>query len=286
VAAPPHPEANGPLRRSHPALARLRRLSRRREARRSEGVVLVDGPVLLAEAVGAGVEVLEVFCEADVDVPVDVQCPVRSVAPGELVRVLDLVTPQGLVTVVRQPTAGIEEVLDCATAVVRPFVVGVEIQDPGNLGTLIRLSEAAGAAGIVLTGGTADVWGPKAVRAAAGSSFRLPVALDVEISSLLDVCAARGIPMIATVPRAGSPPDQLDLSGVAAFCIGNEARGLPAPVVDQSAMLITIPMEGRVESLNAAVAGSIVMFEAARQRRQLGGGGSQIGDSTNRDGAP
>lgn len=193
--------------------------------------------------------------------------PVRDVLAGVLAKVLDLVTPQDVVAVARQRGAGLDELVAGAVASSRPVLVLVELQDPGNAGTLVRVAEAAGCAGVVLTERSVDVHNPKTVRASAGAVFRVPVAEGMSPAAVLEACAIAGLPTWATTGRGGTPVDGAPLAGACAVFLGSEAHGLPASVSDACTGRLTIPMEGRVESLNAGVAGALVAFEAARQRR-------------------
>ncbi len=281
AAAPPGGTDPAPLRRSSGALGHLRRLSRRPEVRREESLLLVDGPVLLGDAVAAGADIVEVFAEVGAEVPSGVpsHVPVRPVAPGELAKVLDVVTPRGVVAVVRQPRADLGALLDAGADAGRPVVLLVGIGDPGNAGTLVRVAEAAGAVGVVLTAGSVDVWGPKAVRAAAGSSLRLPVVSGAEWPAVFEAARERGVPTVATVPSDGDPPEAVGLGSAHLLCLGNEANGLPPELVEGADLRVRIPMAGGVESVNAAVAGAVLLFESARRRRVDGGGptGSETG---------
>jgi len=191
----------------------------------------------------------------------------HEVAAESLAKVLDLRSPQGVVAVVPIAPVDLDAVLDRALESRRPVLAVIELQDPGNLGTLVRVAEAAGCAGVVASPGSVDLHNPKTVRATAGAVFRVPVAEQVEPDALLERCAARGVPTWATVGREGRPLETVPLGGAAVVLIGAEAHGLPAEVVERCTGALTVPMEGAVESLNAAVAGSVVMFEAARQRR-------------------
>jgi RNA methyltransferase, TrmH family len=246
------------------------------------GVYLVDGPVLLAEAVDAGVPLVAVYVE-----PVGLQLaavrearrrgvPVAEVVEGALAKVLDVVTPRHVVAVARPPTFELREVL--GGTLDRPVLGLVGVQDPGNAGTLVRVAEAAGCAGVVLTTGSVDVHNPKCVRATAGSLFRVPVVEGVTVDSLLAGAAAAGRAVVGTVgPEAGpadgagpslvAAPEDVDLTGGPLLLVGSEAHGLDGEIVGQCDLAVSVPMEGRVESLNASVAGAVVAFEAARQRR-------------------
>lgn len=229
--------------------------------------------MLLSEALAAGVEIQSVFVEPDSTGHASVReaqrsgIEVREVQEGALGRVLDVVTPQSVVAVADMATTELSFVMDLAVEARRPVVVLVELQDPGNAGTLLRVAEAAGCAGVVLTERSVDVHNPKTVRAAAGALFRLPVVEGVTPSVALAGAAERGIETWATVRTGGVAPDEADLAGSCALFVGSEAHGLPDEVLDVADGRLSIPMEGSAESLNAAVAGALVTFEAARQRR-------------------
>jgi TrmH family RNA methyltransferase len=150
----------------------------------------------------------------------------------------------------------------------------VGIQDPGNAGTLIRVAEATGCVGVLLSAGSVDVWNPKVVRASAGSILRVPVVEGLESDELLAVARGSELRSVGTTATGGSPPESLDLSGAVMLLVGSEAHGLPEGMVGELELRATIPMQGEVESLNAAVAGSLLAFEAARQRRGAASGGS------------
>jgi TrmH family RNA methyltransferase len=257
-------------------MQRLRRLSRRREVRAEAGVLLVDGPVLLGEALDAGLELQQVLVEASADDgdpshPIAEArrrgVPVATVQDGVLAKVLDLVTPQRVVAVAVRPESSLDDVLADAGDRGRPVVVLVNIQDPGNAGTVVRVAEAAGAAGVVLCDHSVDPWNPKAVRAAAGSSFRVPVVEAADATEVVQRCAEAGIRVVATAGDGGGSPEATDLGSAFALLVGNEAHGLSDELVALALTSVSVPMDGRVESLNAAVAGAAVLFDAARQRR-------------------
>ncbi|HEY6531078.1 MAG TPA: RNA methyltransferase [Acidimicrobiales bacterium] len=231
----------------------------------------------VGEVVDAGVVLDELYVDAEtwadaadgaplraaVEAAAAAGTPVWSLPPGVLARVSATVTPQGLLAVAPRRTVGLGDV--CLAP--GPVVVLVDVADPGNLGTLVRAAEAAGAAGIVVAGSGTDPFGPKAVRAAAGSLLRLAVAEVGDAAAAVRAIAAAGRRVVATVATGGEAPEDVDLSGPIAVLVGSEAHGLPAEVVAASATRVTIPIAATVESLNAAVAGAVVLFEAARQRR-------------------
>ncbi|MFM7069538.1 MAG: TrmH family RNA methyltransferase [Actinomycetes bacterium] len=251
----------------------MRRLARRRSSRSDQGRFLIDGPTLLAEAVDAGVEIEGVYVEPAgmgepaVQSAVRVGSPVYEVPAGALKKVLDVVTPQSLVAVARITTASLDEVVGSAAAGGVPLLVLVELQDPGNAGTLIRVAEASGCAGVVLTERSVDAHNPKTVRASAGSLFRVPVVQDVAFASVVAACDRLNVTTVATVASSGASLDDAPLDGALAFLIGSEAHGLTPEAVERAGHRVSIPMAGRVESLNAGVAGAVVAFEAARRRR-------------------
>lgn len=177
-------------------------------------------------------------------------------------------TPQGVAALVKLREFSINDVLDRLQ--VGPVIVVIGLQDPGNLGTLLRSAEAFGSAGVVLGEGTVSPINSKVIRASAGSVFRLPIVVEKK-SGALDELTARlrkeNVRLIATSSHKGTPIDQANLSGPCAVFIGSEGSGLPRNVMAQVDELIAIPHTPQVESLNAGVAGSIVLYEAARQRR-------------------
>ena len=146
-------------------------------------------------------------------------------------------------------------------------LVLVGVSDPGNAGTLLRSAEASGAGAVVFCDGSVDPFGPKCVRSSAGSVLRLAVARDGDSADALAACAAYGRRTVGTVVRVGTPYDTVDLRGPVALVLGNEAHGLPPGVADAVDEAVTIPMAGRAESLNVAMAGTVLCFEALRQRR-------------------
>jgi TrmH family RNA methyltransferase len=146
-------------------------------------------------------------------------------------------------------------------------VVCVDVRDPGNLGTVLRSAEAAGAGGVVCCDGSVDLYNPKVVRASAGSVFHVPVVAGGEPVEVLERLGTAGLQRIGTVARGGDAVDDVDLCGPLAFALGNEAHGLSAEVDAMLDRRVTIPMIGRTESLNVGMAAAVLCFEAARQRR-------------------
>jgi RNA methyltransferase, TrmH family len=193
--------------------------------------------------------------------------------------VTDTETPQGVAALFRQPVWGLEDVLHGRSkrtgtlAGVSPLVVVLTgVQDPGNTGTILRSAEAFGATGAVTTRGTCDPWSPKALRASAGSALRLPLLRGMSAAVLLAQLKMNQVKIVALSARPNSVSDEHDtaaiLQGPAAIFVGNESAGLPGEVEQAADATVSIPMTEAVESLNAAVAASVILYEAARQRKQ------------------
>ena len=175
--------------------------------------------------------------------------------------------PQGVAALVLVKKSSVQDVLERLQ--VGPLMVVIGLQDPGNLGTILRSSEALGSAGVVLAQGTVSPFNSKVVRASAGSAFRLPIVIAKaagETDKIFKTMRAEGIRLVATSSHKGTPIDQTNLTGPAAILVGSEGAGLPRDVLAQVDELVKIPHAPQVESLNAGVAASIVLYEAARQR--------------------
>ena len=247
----------------HPEVDRLRRLLRRRSDRASERAFVVEGPKPVAEALAAGAPVEAIYLAdgAMFDAAVG-DVPVRVLQRGVLERVSDTVTPQPVLAI----CAAIDVPLD-AIAEATFVVVCVDVQDPGNAGTILRSAEASGAGAVVFTGASVDPFNPKAVRASAGSLFHVPVVSGGEAVDVLEKLGRQGLRRLGTVARTGALLDQTDLKRRVALVLGNEAHGLSADVDACLDGHVTIPMVGRSESLNVGMAAAVLCFEVARQRR-------------------
>jgi TrmH family RNA methyltransferase len=175
-------------------------------------------------------------------------------------------TPQGLAALVHAKTHSLDQLIENASST--PLLVVAGLQDPGNLGTILRSAEAFGAAGVVLGEGTVSVYNSKVVRASAGSVFRL-AALKAELKGLIQSLRSGGIRLVATSSHKGTALPKADLSTKIAIFIGNEGAGLDKKLVAEMDELIMIPHSPRVESLNAGIAASIILYEAARQKTNI-----------------
>jgi RNA methyltransferase, TrmH family len=250
---------------------RLRRLLQKRTLRWSEGVCVIEGPDLIGAAFRAAIEFEAIYVDGDAiktastrDLVTDASkrgVRVFSLAPGVLDRVADAATPQPIMAAIRMP---VHELSSVPTT--HLVLVLHDVRDPGNAGTLIRSADAAGASGVIFTGTSVDPFNPKTLRATVGSIFHLPVA----VASFEDTVAtfhSRGATVLATVVRGGTNHRDVDLTKPTLVVIGNEADGLSDEVVALCDESITIEMAGANESLNAGVAGSLVVFEALWQRQ-------------------
>jgi RNA methyltransferase, TrmH family len=239
-------------------------------ARLSGGLVAIEGQHLLVEAMRSGMVFKTIFFSERHRVPDWAPRSVELIELSEDVfaSVVDTQSPQGIAALLVPPKWRIEDVV--ATNSQPLLLIAAGLRDPGNLGTLIRSAEAFGACAVLTTAGTVNEWNQKALRASAGSVFRMPV---VQVTAE-DVYAlkSRGVRLMAAVAPETDANSQVveaslaDLRGACALMIGNEGAGLAEDWLALADTRITIPMPGRVESLNAAVAGSLLLYEAARQR--------------------
>lgn len=243
-----------------------------KKARRAAGQAVVEGVHPLEEALRAGWRVVTVLYAPRLQGRPEgqdllrrlEQAGARLVAVTEEVldRVAETDSPQGVVATVVVREASLAHVA-------RPgglLVVCDGLQDPGNLGTIWRTAHAFGAAGLVLTAGSVEPFNPKIIRSAAGSVFHLPVVTGVEPARLLSALRRSGYRVAVADAGSGQPPDRQDLTGSLALVIGSEATGPSALVLAEADVRLRIAMPGEAESLNAAVAGAILLYEAVRQR--------------------
>ncbi|MFZ0731761.1 MAG: RNA methyltransferase [Candidatus Sulfotelmatobacter sp.] len=260
----------------HNPLAKEVRQAFARAERTEDGYAAIEGLRIVEEAIRSGLRFRAVlFKESAEDlaerVLPQIGAHVETLSlPDKLFDgIVPSETPQGVAALVRVKEFSLDDILERLQ--VGPVIVVMGLQDPGNLGTILRSAEAFGSAGVVLGEGTVSPLNSKVIRASAGSIFRLPVVMaktsggTEEISGKLRKADVR---MIATSSHKGTALDQARLTGTLAVFIGSEGSGLPRALMAQVDELIAIPHSEHVESLNAGVAGSIVLYEAARQRRE------------------
>ena len=237
---------------------------------RGAGLVGIEGPNLLAEALRASLRIDCVFiAEGSERLLEEVRLPENVetlLLPAKLLsEALTTETPQAIAALVEPPRWDWGHVLGSSDDGPPLVIALAALQDPGNVGTIVRSAEAFGASGIVSLPGTVSEWNPKAVRASAGSVFRLPV-LNAAMDEVVSKLRAGHVRLLTTA--AGTPNSATDtnLSGPVALLIGNEGNGVPPAIAGQADGAIAIPYPGAVESLNAAVAASVLLYEASRQR--------------------
>jgi TrmH family RNA methyltransferase len=242
-----------------------------RQAARGEGErVLLDGWHLLHEAVAAHLEIAVVAVAGPPPSTRDEvlveglgrQCDVFTVTSAVMDAMSPVKTPTGVVALAARQTNPLARLLAPGPALV---VIAADVQDPGNVGAITRSVEAGGGTGVVFAGVSADPWGWKALRAAMGSTFRLPVR-SAPLAATLDELRQEHLRVIATVPRGGTSLHDVDWRAPAAIVLGGEGAGLDAEIVADADERVSIPMRAPVESLNVAVAAALLVYEARRQR--------------------
>jgi RNA methyltransferase, TrmH family len=249
--------------RQNPRVKELR-AALARTGRTPSGLIAIEGEHLVAEALRSHLRFATVFLrdgyQSPFAIPDDVEHLLLS--PDVFASAVATEQPQGIAALVHVPDFAPQLVFRGRAPLV---LVLAGLQDPGNVGTLLRSAEAFAATGVLLLPGTASPWNPKALRASAGSAFRIP-AIPATEKEALDLLAQRNIPAIAAVARSGVPVNAAPLTGPCALLIGNEGAGLSDSLIAAAAHRITIPMPGNVESLNAAIAGSLLLYEISVQR--------------------
>ncbi|WP_396627382.1 TrmH family RNA methyltransferase [Luteitalea sp.] len=238
---------------------------------------LLDGPHLIDEALAHGLPISVVLVAEGADARAEIatlaaratrqHVPVQWVTPAVLDAASPTRTPSGILALATLALRPIDALLTPAPALV---TLAIDVQDPGNLGALARSSEAAGATGLLAAGSSAHPLGWKVLRGSMGSALRLPVARDTHAREAAQALRDAGLRLVALDPRADVDLHGADLTGPLAICAGSEGAGLPADLLQDADLRLRIPMRAPVESLNVAVATSLVLFEVARQRRESG----------------
>jgi TrmH family RNA methyltransferase len=258
--------------------ARLKQLRRALAHPGSDGNGLagIEGPNLLAEALRAGLRIDCVFVAQGAEHLLEaLSLPPETeilLMPKELLdSALATETPQSIAALVEPPDWTWAHLLGGRNNSAPLVLILDGLQDPGNLGTILRSAEAFGASGVLALPGTVSAWNPKAVRASAGSVFRLPL-LAVSAQECFARLLEAGVKIWTTTVRGAQPADLVDLAGPVALLIGNEGNGVSDHLAAKASGRLTIPCPGPVESLNAAVAASVLLYEASRQRSAMSGG--------------
>ena len=243
-------------------------LNQKTKARREQGIFVAEGRKMFGEAPADWIEKVYVSETLTSDPALMEQVeklPYDIVADSVFRQMSDTQTPQGILTVLRRPSYTLEDILGGKN----PLVMVLEdLQDPGNAGTILRTGEGAGVSGVLLTRTCVDITNPKVIRSTMGSVYRMPFLYVESVVSLTQELKKHNIRTFAAHLKGRNSYDQESYTGGTAFLIGNEGKGLTEEAANSADCLIRIPMCGKVESLNAAMASGILMYEAARQRRQ------------------
>lgn len=238
-----------------------------RAARTDRGLLAIEGARLLREALASHLQLATVFVQTGSEALLDSlaipqNTEVLALPPQVFASAVNTESPQGIAALVHPPAFTLDQVLGGPQPL---LLIAAGVQDPGNLGTIIRSAEAFGATGYVSLPGTVSPDNQKTLRASAGSIFRLP-GINVCEDHLFHELKQRKIRTFGAVASRGDSPAQHDLTRPSALIVGNEGSGIPEETLRRADARVTIPMPGAVESLNVAIAASILLYEAARQR--------------------
>ncbi|HEY9676609.1 MAG TPA: RNA methyltransferase [Drouetiella sp.] len=258
---------------SNSLLKKVRSLQQR-SGREEHGLFLLEGPKLLFEAQSKGIAIKDVIVSASYlnsgfEASEYPQLTEITVVEDKLFKdLMTTTTPCGIISVGKIKTSDFSDCLKGASTL---LAVAESVQDPGNLGTMIRAALAFGATGLVATAGSVDAFNPKVVRSAMGALFKLPVIVGMRMDDLADKLKNENVHMVALDAKATKPLWEVDMHQGLAFVFGNEGNGLTGQAADLADELVAIPMTADTESLNVAVSSGVVLFECARQRASASG---------------
>ena len=248
----------------------LSNLINKSKERRKQKLFVVEGPRMCFEAPKDWVKAIymsESFYNDDrySSEKAEVSHMTEVVSDSVFKSISDTQTPQGIMAIVKMPEYKLEDVLDGE----RTHLLLLEsIQDPGNLGTMIRTGEGAGVSGIIMNKTTVDIFNPKTIRSTMGSIYRVPFVITEDVPEIIKRLHENNIKLYAAHLKGKLSYDEPDYTGACGFMIGNEGNGLSEEIADMADSYIIIPMEGKVESLNAAISATLLMYECNRQRRK------------------
>lgn len=243
-------------------------LSQKSKERRGTDSFIVEGTKMFLEAPKSWIKevyIAESFEKKCNFMDVLEQTGYETVSDEIFHKISDTKTPQGILSVLKQPHYDMDDLMQKENPF---FIILEDIQDPGNLGTIFRAGEAAGIDGVIMTKATADLFNPKVIRSTMGSVYRVPYLYTEDIRETIGFLQKKGVSIYAAHLEDSVCYDEPDYTKATAFLIGNEGNGLKRETADAATQYIKIPMQGKVESLNAAIATSILMYETAKQRRQ------------------
>ena len=230
----------------------------------SDGLLPIEGPILLEEAQRSGIEIVDVFRKAGAPMPAVEPEAIFEVSEEAFKTIQDTEHSQGIIATVRPRQYTLGDIFAVSPELV--MVLG-RLQDPGNLGTILRIGESFGATGCIALRGTASFYNGKVVRASAGSVFRFPHIGSETLDETVSLLRYRRIGLIGTSPNAADTIEQWDWRKPSAILIGNEGQGLDPKELATCDKVLRIPHKGTVESLNSAIAAAIILYEASKQRR-------------------
>ena len=256
---------------SNPRIRQLIALQEKAKKRREENCFLAEGIKMLREAPESWIR--EIFLtnealyklqkeEAETFQKIN-RTGYELLSDEVMKRASDTQTPQGVITVLDRPSYEPDELLADSEGT---FLLLENLQDPGNLGTIVRTGEGAGVRGIIMTADTVDIFNPKTIRSTMGSVYRVPVIYVETLTEVVEKMKEKNIPVYAAHLKGQKNYYEFDYRKGCAFLIGNEGKGLKKETADLADDYLKIPMQGQVESLNAAIAASVLMYEAYRQR--------------------
>ncbi len=256
-----------------PSNERLKYARRVRDGR-EPGLIFVEGVRLIEDGLRSGLNLRACFHAPDLNQRAQIiiaelarlDCPLYPTSNEALETVSDTVTTQGLIAIAEKADLNIDRILSAREGVAPLIVLLDSVQDPGNLGTIVRTAEAAGASGVVALKGCVDAFSPKALRGSMGSAFRLPQATGVESEDLLTALRVAKLNLVATAADGETIYTDYDWRRPTMVIFGNEASGVGPELLERCDARLRIPLRDPVESLNVAAAAAAVLFEAARQR--------------------
>ncbi|HEY2384729.1 MAG TPA: RNA methyltransferase [Terriglobia bacterium] len=230
----------------------------------ADGLLPIEGPILVEEASRSGLQIVDLFIREGTKNP-GIVAEMHDEIPQDLFKsIQDTEHSQGLIATVRLREFTFDGLLGASPALI---VVLARLQDPGNVGTILRIAESFGATGCAATPGTVSFYNSKAVRASAGSVFRLPHVAGIGFEALTAELRRRQIAIVGTSPAAEIAIEQWDWKKPSAMLIGNEGGGLAPDEMSACDTVLRIPQKRTVESLNSAVAAAVTLYEASKQRR-------------------
>ena len=255
---------------ANPKVKQIVQWQNKAKERRKDKVFLAEGIKMYEEAPEESV--LEVYLSSDVEGKLKDKEAIweklqrtgyETVSTEVFAKMSDTQTPQGILTVLKRPEYQLDELLTTQNPL---FVILENLQDPGNLGTIMRTGEGAGVTGVIMSQGTVDIYNPKTIRSTMGSIYRVPFLYVDDLMDIMDKLHEKGIHTYAAHLKGETYYDTFSFCEPTAFLIGNEGNGLSKEIADKAESYLKIPMEGQLESLNAAVSAALLMYETHRQR--------------------